>query len=153
MAIGWAVKPYQPFEMVGDAPFSIGIKSDGFARIHRGDGTRSFKMCRPLKTNDVVGAGYERNPQDQIITFFFTLNGQRLPPVPDEDAFFLVNDVKRHHLDAMRLLGQHRGNVVWSVSCRWPRVFGPPGSHVCACLVAERSRVESRNRILPWSRR
>lgn len=81
VAVGWASRAYPPFALVGLEDFSLALHSDGCVRSSRGlPGQEAMVYPPGLQEDDIVGAGYERN--DDVVTFFFTVNGERLKVLP-----------------------------------------------------------------------
>lgn len=45
VAIGFAISPYQPYEYVGDAPYSVGLTSNGEVRVNRSGTIEKYQLC------------------------------------------------------------------------------------------------------------
>ena len=47
----------------------------------------------------VIGAGFEKRGEAGVIEFFFTVEGQRLPSIPDHAGIFYVADIEKYYLE------------------------------------------------------
>jgi len=84
VAVGLATKPYPPFRLPGQNPFSVAYHSTGDKCYNYPFNASPFGPT--LKEGDVLGVGY----RPRTGTVFFTRNGRKM-----EDAFIGLN---RHNL-------------------------------------------------------
>ena len=95
VAVGWASRAYPPFALVGVEDFSLALHSDGYVRSSRWlPGQEALVYPQGLHEDDIVGAGYERN--DDVVTFFFTVNGERLKALPYGWGTFALKSAMRY---------------------------------------------------------
>jgi len=80
VAVGLATKPYPPFRLPGQNPFSVGYYSTGDKCYNYPFNASQFGPA--LKEGDVLGVGY----RPRTGTVFFTRNGRKM-----EDAFIGLN--------------------------------------------------------------
>ena len=72
-----------------------------------------------LKQGDVVGAGYEYRDTVEIVEFFFTVNGERLPPIPDREGVFSAGNVARYSNEIRRHDAQHQNTSSAPPARQW----------------------------------
>jgi len=97
VAVGWATTPFPPFESVGKANFSLALDTDGRVVSSRPNVLAEDTILYPdgLSEGDVVGCGYELRRDAGAIEFFFTVNGTRLPPLPNDWGLFDLGKARR----------------------------------------------------------
>ena len=88
---------YPPFEEVGKATHSLGLNIDGRVVCSRANILAENTMLYPegIDEGDVVGAGYELRRDAGVLEFFFTVNGTRLPPLPNDWGLFELSKAKK----------------------------------------------------------
>ena len=87
---------YPPFEIVGNARFSLGLFSDGRVLASRlGPYDDNTLLHGGFREGDVVGTGYELDREAGTIEFYFTHNGRRLPPLPNDCGVYDLHKARK----------------------------------------------------------
>ena len=82
--------------MVGSTKFSLALHCDGHVMSSRATSTDTVMLYPDgFVQGDVVGAGYELRKDAGVIEFFFTVNGTRLDPLPNDWGVFELPKARR----------------------------------------------------------
>ena len=93
--------------MVGSTKFSLALHCDGHVMSSRATSTDTVMLYPDgFVQGDVVGAGYELRKDAGVIEFFFTVNGTRLDPLPNDWGVFELPK-------ARRFVSPNTGGVAW----------------------------------------
>ena len=85
---------YPPFGMLGDHPYSLGFHSNGYVKSSHGKDL--LLLPGGYGVGDVIGCGYEYDVDQEVLNFFFTINGSRLAELPDRIGKISADEVRSY---------------------------------------------------------